>query len=137
MNNINWSTTSKKESVPDRKIWLAVLVQTFEDALCLYWPKKEDRRYKYDALSFFFDEDRKEYRNRVADYAEQDIKSWQTRLENILMHKNMEDHITDTAHTSDDDFEEYVEPEDLYEQYKQDDMDNLDDTLIDITRTLK
>ena len=132
MNNIDWSAAIPKESIPDRKLWLGVLHQSYMDATNLEWNKKEDKRYKYDALSFFFDDERKEYRNRVCDYAEQDIKSWQTRLEDVLMCKD-QDYILDTPHTPDDDPEEYVEPiEDLYERYRQDDIDALNETLKDI-----
>ena len=132
MNNINWSTSAPKESMPDRKFWRAVLLQAFHDAL---YAKDDDRHYKYDALSFFFDSERIEYRGRVADYADQDIKSWQIRLEDVLMGK-MEDSITDSPQTPEDD-PEYEEPEDLYEQYKQGDLDALDDVLFDIARSLK
>ena len=133
MNNINWSNDGPKDDVPNRKFWRAVILQAYKDALCV---DEDEKQHRYEALAWFFDGPHKEYRNRVADYADQDIKSWQKRLENVLMHKNMEDHITDMPQTPEDD-PEYEEPEDLYEQYKQGDLDALDDVLFDIARSLK
>jgi len=134
--NIDFTDNSiSYEARPHRNLWIGVLLSAFEEAISNK-PNKDNqlhRDWKYQALDWWYDAKYTEDRKAVFALAGQDFESWLNRLTRTIMHKNMEDHITDSPHTPDDDPEEYIEPiEDLYERYRQDDIDELNETLKDI-----
>jgi hypothetical protein len=79
-------------------MWQGVLLQAWDDII----NDNEDKRIRYNALSWFFDDQFKQDREAVADMASWNIKSWQDRLTRSIMHRYMEDHITDGPQTPED-----------------------------------
>jgi hypothetical protein len=96
--NIDFTDELDYESRPHRNMWQGVLLQAWDDII----NDNEDKRIRYNALSWFFDDQFKQDREAVADMASWNIKSWQDRLTRSIMHRYMEDHITDGPQTPED-----------------------------------
>lgn len=117
--NIDFTDELDYESRPHRNMWFGMIVSAFEEAVSES-KEPEARIAKYQALDWFYkdfgrveidvntdhpfikDVDFKYAREYVADMAGQDIKSWQDRLTRSIMHRYMEDHITDGPQTPED-----------------------------------
>ena len=96
--NIDFTDDIEWDARPHRNMWQGVLLQAWDDII----KDDEDKRIRYDALSWFFDDEYKQNREDVADMANWNIKSWQDRLTRTIMHRYMEDHITDGPQTPED-----------------------------------
>ena len=99
--NIDFTDDIEYDARPHRNMWQGVLLQAWDDII----KDDEDLRIRYDALSWFFDDEFRQNREDVADMANWNIKSWQDRLERTIMHKwnnNMPDGITDGPQTPED-----------------------------------
>ena len=121
--NIDFTDDTEYDARPHRNMWQGVLLQAWDDII----KDDEDKRIRYDALSWFFDDEYKQNREDVADMANWNIKSWQDRLTRTIMHRYMEDHITDGPQTPEDAAEMWdlifnrIEPDEDEDRQREDD----------------
>jgi len=116
------------ESRPHRNLWISVLLLAFEDAL------SDEGEIRYPALEWFFDEEYQDCRTDVFCLADQEERVWANTLLRVIMHKYMEDSITDGIQFEEDYEPVERDPDEAYDTMKQ---DELDEVLRDIARALK
>ena len=116
------------ESRPHRNLWISVLLLAFEDAL------SDEDYLRYPALSWFFDNEFQGHRTDVFCLADQEERVWANTLLRVIMHKYMEDSITDGIQFEEDYEPVERDPDEAYDTMKQ---DELDEVLRDIARALK
>ena len=119
--NIDFTDDTEYDARPHRNMWQGVLLQAWDDII----KDDEDLRIRYDALSWFFDDEFKQNREDVADMANWNIKSWQDRLTRTIMHRYMEDHITDGPQTPEDAAEMWDTILDRIEEPTDEDLDRM------------